>query len=82
MLNTDGRVSVCAYSGCWQGRANAVGAKSFQRSHRYLARNLKWTGEGIESEDFEITVPAQTKSGTGFVSGGGFAMAVQCEQKN
>jgi len=73
-LSEEGQMAVCAYSGCWEGRANQI-----VRSDRYLmlaANELRWTtGSGREA----IAVLLDKETGIAVINGAGFAHPLQCE---
>lgn len=69
-----GELSVCAYSGCWQGAATLGGA----------AGRLLWIGENlpfvsaIEGAAGDVTLLILAEDGVGFVRAGGLATPVLC----
>jgi hypothetical protein len=72
----DGRFSVCAYTGCWEGVA-AVGD---------IAGRLIWAGDGAEfssapgSAATDVTLMIIEKDGAGFVRAGGIASPLLCQR--
>jgi len=76
-VGTDGEISVCAYSGCWQGAADVV-----RKSGRTL-----WTAESLQfstqpgADGSTATVLIMEKDGVGFVRVGGLATPVLCQHR-
>lgn len=69
----DGRFSVCAYTGCWEGRTAPVAA-----SGRYL-----WAADDVafsadESLTAGVTLLIVDRDGVGFVRAGGLATPLLC----
>ena len=70
----DGDLSVCAYSGCWTGKAKVARAGG-----RWL-----WAGDGFsfsssaEGEKTDVTLVIVARDGVGFVRAGGLATPVLC----
>jgi len=70
----DGDLSVCAYSGCWRGRAarSAAGGR------------LLWSGDAlpfesaVEGAAADVTLLILAADGVGFVRAGGLATPVLC----
>ncbi|QLQ33727.1 MAG: hypothetical protein HZT40_21325 [Candidatus Thiothrix singaporensis] len=76
-LNTaNGALSICAYSGCWEGQGKVMKA-----GQHILASGtkLKWTGSNPNSADFIVAVDTNDK--VGFIKGAGFAMPTRCTKK-
>lgn len=75
--NANGAVSVCAYSGCWSGKAMIVRAKG-----RWL-----WAGDGFafstsqDGEKTDVTLVIHARDGVGFVRAGGLATPVLCTRE-
>jgi len=75
-INDNGALSICAYSGCWEGKGKVV--KSGK--HIFLSgTKLKWTGTNSSNADFIVAVDTSDK--VGFVKGEGVAMPITCTQK-
>ena len=73
-VNTDGSLSLCAYSGCWAGKAGKV-----TRSGQFLTftgHSLVWSGTGGGSADVAATVNTQT--GVATVLAEGYAQPMTC----
>jgi hypothetical protein len=72
----DGALSVCAYSGCWTGKATVARA-----SGRWL-----WAGDGFafstasDAEKTDVTLVIVARDGVGFVRAGGLATPVLCSR--
>ncbi len=70
----DGELSICAYTGCWTGKAKVARADG-----RWL-----WAGDGFpfsssaEGEKTDVTLVIVAKDGVGFVRAGGLATPVLC----
>lgn len=72
-LTDKGKLSVCAYSGCWQGKGRVVS------SSRYLfvsASQLQWIGVQPGQESFALVLDRQDR--TALLKGGGFALPMLC----
>jgi len=71
--SSDGRLSVCAYSGCWEGLA------AFSRidgRRLWTARALPFTS-GLGASDVTLLIEAD---GVGFVRAGGLATPALCSR--
>lgn len=72
----DGDLSVCAYSGCWEGKATVSA----------VAGRLVWIGDNlpfvsaIEGAAGDVTLLVMAKDGVGFVRAGGIATPVLCHR--
>lgn len=72
----DGDLSICAYSGCWTGRAKVARAGG-----RWL-----WAGDGFafssspDGEKADVTLMIVAREGVGFVRAGGLATPVLCSR--
>lgn len=70
----DGALSVCAYTGCWAGKAKVARAGG-----RWL-----WAGDGFpfssstDAEKADVTLVIVARDGVGFVRAGGLATPVLC----
>lgn len=74
-LDADGgQMSVCAYSGCWEGRASIVRRGTF-RIHTGL--DLKWTGVTGAAADFAVVLDLADR--VAVLKGAGFALPLTCE---
>jgi hypothetical protein len=70
-------LSVCAYSGCWEGKSRALKSGT----HLLLSgRGLKWSGTTPDSADFMVAI--DTRDRIGFVQGEGFAMPMTCTESD
>jgi hypothetical protein len=75
-VSTNGALSICAYSGCWEGKGKML------KSGKHIlvsGTKLKWTGTPPGNADFIVAVDAGDK--VGFIKGEGFAMPTTCTQK-
>ncbi len=74
--STDGAISACAYSGCWEGNAAASAS----------AGRLLWTGDGlpfvsaIDGAKGDVTLLILAWDGVGFIRAGGIATPVLCRR--
>lgn len=72
--SADGPISVCAYSGCWEGKAAASAS----------AGRLVWIGDdlpfksAVEGASGDVTLLILAGDGVGFVRVGGIATPVLC----
>lgn len=77
--DSHGRMSICAYSGCWEGAGQVYAAGSHLL---FSAHRLKWTGSsgsGDETgKDFILGIDAG--DGVAVLKGAGYAMPLQCEK--
>ena len=73
----DGEFSVCAYTGCWEGKATVT-------DH---AGRLMWVGDGAafstRPDGFvaDVTLLIIEKDGVGFVRAGGIASPLLCSRR-
>ena len=67
------RLSVCAYSGCWEGEAAFA---MIEGRRLWTAKALPFTG-GLGQSDATLLIEAD---GVGFVRAGGLATPVRCER--
>jgi hypothetical protein len=74
-LNTDGTLSICAYSGCWEGNGMVM---KFGNHVLVSGKHLQWTGTNPGTADFMVAV--DTSDNVGFIKGEGFAMPTICTQ--
>ncbi len=75
-LGEKGEMTVCAYSGCWQGRANQI-----VQSDDYLilaASALRWNGQS--GNDAAIAVLLDKHTGIAILNGAGFAHPLTCSR--
>ncbi|GJL91906.1 hypothetical protein [Hyphococcus sp.] len=72
-----GEFSVCAYTGCWEGKADVAD----------IAGRLVWASDGAafstNPDDFfaDITLLIVEKEGVGFVRAGGIASPLLCARR-
>lgn len=72
--SSDGTISVCAYSGCWEGKVATSSS----------AGRLLWAGDdlpfvsAVEGVVGDITLLVLAEDGVGFVRAGGLATPVLC----
>lgn len=71
----DGRFSVCAYTGCWEGRSEMVDADG----------RLVWTGDSVafstnDAASADISLMIIRKDGVGFVRAGALASPLLCRR--
>jgi hypothetical protein len=75
-VSTNGLMSICAYSGCWEGKGKVLKSGG----HILVSGNkLKWTGNTPSSANFMVALDTMDK--IGFIKGEGFAMPIICSQK-
>lgn len=74
-LHGDGRMEVCAYSGCFSQRGKVLRSG---RNTFFVGDRLAPAGEG-EVRAFVVMVDAA--DGTGFIKGASFAMPMACERR-
>lgn len=76
--DADGALSVCAYTGCWSGKARVARAGG-----RWL-----WAGDGlpfspsIGGAAADVTLVILARDGVGFVRAGGLATPLICSRVN
>ena len=70
-----GRLSVCAYSGCWEARA-----KPRRQSGRlvFIADKARFSTAESDDARTDLTLVIDTRDGTGFVMAAGFANPSVC----
>lgn len=73
----DGRLSVCAYSGCWEARARPVRKRG---RLLYVADAARFSTSQDPAMRTDITLAIDTRTGEGFVMASGFANPLQCAQ--
>ncbi|MEZ5920101.1 MAG: hypothetical protein R3C60_01995 [Parvularculaceae bacterium] len=72
--SSDGDISVCAYTGCWEGKAD----------YSEDAGRLLWRGDelpfvsAIEGAKGDVTLLIMRADGVGFVRAGGLASPLTC----
>ena len=72
-LTERGRVSACAYTGCWEGRAQAL-----KRSAKFLYASGSFPfSSGGNKADLAITIARRTGVAT-FIGGAGYAHPMIC----
>jgi len=69
----DGRFSICAYTGCWEGKSEAAGTPS----------RLLWAADAVpfstnDAFTADISLLIIAKDGVGFVRVGGIATPLLC----
>jgi len=73
---TDASVSFCAYTGCWEGRAETMTTTGTRQN--WTGTDLRWSqtpdAPGVTGS---LTIDTKTKVGTVLI--GGFAQPVLCE---
>ena len=74
---SSGAVSICAYTGCWEGAANVTRANGRML---WTADDLKFSTQP-DAEATAATVLIIEKDGVGFVRAGGLATPVLCEHR-
>lgn len=76
-ISTNGKneLSVCAYSGCWSGKATTFQAKPYLI---VTGHQLKWSHDAKQTPA-QFMLNIDTKSKVGFIQGEGFAMPIQCK---
>ena len=70
----EGDMAVCAYSGCWEGRANQI-----VRSNDYLmlaASSLAWQGSQARGEAIAVLLDKRTRIAV--LNGAGYAHPLHC----
>lgn len=75
-ISTNGKneLSVCAYTGCWDGKAKVFQSKNYLI---VVSHYLQWSHNAKPSPTAFI-LNIDTKSKLGFIQGEGFAMPVHC----
>lgn len=73
-LGMQGRLSVCAYSGCWEGRARM---RREGRFRIFTGIALEWTGTTPGRADFAVIF--DTSDRVAILKGAGFAHPLVCE---
>lgn len=74
--SADGSLSACAYSGCWEGRAEVSAS----------AGRLLWVGDNLpfvssaEGAVGDVTLLVLAQDGVGFIRAGGIATPVLCRR--
>lgn len=75
VAKSDGSLSVCAYTGCWEGVADLMQSRG----------RLVWIGDNLShsanpaGEKASVSVLIDSKDGVGFVRVGGLATPLLCE---
>lgn len=75
--DADGRVSICAYSGCWEARAKPVRKRG---RLFYVADAAPFSTSQDPAMRTDITLAIDTRTGEGFVMASGFANPLMCAQ--
>lgn len=77
-FDTKGDILVCAYSGCWEGKADAL-----LNSGSYTtltSKNLYWSHAGSESsEPIEASITIDRSNGYATILVAGFAHPISCK---
>ena len=73
-LAENGRVSVCAYSGCWEGKAVVTHRAGFVQ---FVASRLVFSSGGSASA---MTASIDTRDRIGVIKIGGYAQPIICKQ--
>ncbi len=76
-VNTDGAISLCAYSGCWAGPAT-----SMLKTGRYLSAiglELPWSAKAGTNTDIAVSIDTATRIAT--VLTGSYAHPMTCTMK-
>ena len=74
-FDASGKVSVCVYSGCWEGDGQIQMTKQF---HTVLGENLYWNNPNVD--DFmDVFVVVNIGRGVGVAQAGPFAVPMICE---
>lgn len=68
------RLSVCAYSGCWEGEAERV---EDDRSLYMVSHAMKWSGAD-PGEDVSFQLALSKVTGIAVLNGASFALPLQC----
>lgn len=74
MVETNHELSICAYSGCWNGKAHYTQRSPF---HIYKTTMMKWNDRNKEPVPFVLVIDPQKQLGT--LLGEGFILALQCQ---
>lgn len=74
-FDSSGGISLCAYSGCWQGKAEEISATGNYFS--VIAIGLAWSGTGGAPSDISATINMETAVATMITSD--FAHPMQCK---
>ena len=72
--SSEGDISVCAYTGCWEGRAD----------YSEAAGRLLWRGDRlpfVSAIEGAVTLLVMRPDGVGFVRAGGLASPLTCRRK-
>jgi len=72
-----GDLSVCAYTGCWEGKATVTAVDGHVL---WTAKALGFSGNP-KASGAAITLLVNQKDGVGFVQAGGLATPVLCERR-
>lgn len=76
--DSHGRMSICAYSGCWEGAGQVFSAGSHLL---FSAHRLKWTGSASGSGDdagTDFILGIDAADGVAVLKGAGYAMPLLC----
>jgi hypothetical protein len=73
----DGRLSVCAYSGCWEARA-----KPLRKRGRilFIADQARFSTSDSEDARADLTLVIDERDGAGFLMAAGFSHPLRCSK--
>lgn len=74
----NGKVSVCAYTGCWEGEGKTLGTEDFLV---VAGHDLPFsTAPESQAKGMHVVVAVDRHDGFGAVKAGGFAQPIRCER--
>ncbi|MCM2679869.1 hypothetical protein [Echinimonas agarilytica] len=76
VINTDNSMSICAYSGCWEGPSEYFSSGTFEA---FFAHQLSFLPMKSASMNADFAVVFDYADEMAIVKGFGFAMPMQCE---
>jgi len=74
-FDASGKVSMCVYSGCWEGDGQIQTSKQF---HSVRGENLPWSSPDID-DYMDVFVSVDVGRGVGVALAGPFAVPMICE---
>lgn len=74
-LSKTGEISLCAYSGCWEGQAKTITAEG--QFLNLIGSNLSWSGSQESAADLAITVNKTSQTATLLMDS--YAQPMTCE---
>lgn len=74
-FSTDGKLSLCAYSGCWSGKTDKMLTAGNYFSVIGLA--LPWSGTAVSPADISVTINMKTNTAT--IQTSDYAQPMTCE---